>query len=199
MASTLSPSTAKRICVAIVTGPHGIRGGVRLKSFTATPSDVGAYGPVSDEAGMRRFEVRVIGAIKGVVLAELSGITDRNAAEGLKGLHLYVDRDQLPPADEEEFYHADLIGLAALLEDGKVLGTVTGVYEFGAGDSIEITGPGGEITMVPFTRATVPVIDLKAGRLSIVPPAGLFDKLAPPAPIEKQAATAAEFLGGGGE
>ena len=197
MAQSRPSSTAKRLCVGIVTGPHGIRGGVRVKSFTADPADIGAYGPVSDEAGTRRFALRVVGMVKGVVLAELEGVNDRNAAEALKGLHLYVDRDQLPPAEEDEFYHADLLGLSARLQDGTVLGQVTGLYDFGAGESVEITGAKGQVTMVPFTKAAVPVIDLAAGTLTIDPPAGLFDKPAPPASLEEQEAVAADVLGGG--
>ena len=192
--ATPSPSSAKMLCVGIVTGPHGIRGGVRVKSFTADPADLDAYGPVSDETGSRRFAVRVTGMIKGVVLAELDGVKDRNAAEALKGLHLYVDRDQLPPAEEEEFYHADLLGLAARLEDGTELGKVTGLYEFGAGESVEITNAKGQVIMVPFTKAAVPVVDLVQG-LTIVPPAGLFDKPEPPASLEDQAVAAADVLG----
>lgn len=190
-----SSSSAKRLCVGIVAGPHGIRGGVRVKSFTADPADLDAYGPVSDETGTRRFAVRVTGMVKGVVLAELEGVDDRNAAEALKGLHLYVDRDQLPPAEEEEFYHADLLGLSARLEDGTELGRVTGLYDFGAGDSVEITNPKGQVVMVPFTKAAVPAIDLAQGMLTIVPPAGLFDKPAPPASLEEQEAAAADVLG----
>ena len=106
----IASPASKKLCVGIVTGPHGIRGAVRLKSFTAEASDIGAYGPLSDEAGARRFTVRITGAVKGAIIAELSGVGDRNAAEALKGLQLFVDRDQLPPAEEEEFYHADLIG-----------------------------------------------------------------------------------------
>ncbi len=194
MATPSPSSSAKRLCVGIVTGPHGVRGGVRVKSFTADPADLDAYGPVSDETGTRRFAVRVIGMVKGVVLAELQGVADRNAAEALKGLHLYVDRDQLPPADEEEFYHADLLGLSARLEDGTELGKVTGLYEFGAGESVEITNGKGQVVMVPFTKAVVPVVDLVQG-LTIVPPVGLFDKPAPPASIEEQEAAAADVLG----
>jgi 16S rRNA processing protein RimM len=195
MASSTPHPTAKRLCVGIVTGPHGIRGAVRVKSFTADPADIDAYGPVSDEAGTRRFAIRVVGMMKGVVLVELGGVADRNAAEALKGLHLYVDRAQLPPADADEFYHADLIGLAARLHDGTALGIVTGLYDFGAGQSIEITAPNGEVAMVPFTKTAVPTIDLDLGTLTVDPPAGLFDKPAPPASLADQEAAAAEVLG----
>jgi 16S rRNA processing protein RimM len=188
-------TTAKRLCVGIVTGPHGIRGAVRVKSFTADPADLGAYGPVSDETGTRRFAIRVVGTMKGVVLAELGGIADRNAAETLKGLHLYVDRAQLPEADADEFYHADLLGLEARLADGTALGKVTGLYDFGAGESVEITGAKGEVTMVPFTKSAVPAIDLAGGTLTIDPPAGLFDKPAPPASLAEQERAAVEALG----
>jgi 16S rRNA processing protein RimM len=188
--------SAKRLCVGIVTGPHGIRGAVRVKSFTADPADLDAYGPVSDETGARRFGLRVTGMLKGVVLVEFDGVADRNAAEALKGLRLYVDRDQLPPPDEDEFYHADLIGLSARLQDGTVLGTVTGLYDFGAGESVEITGAKGETMLVPFTKAVVPMIDLAAGRLTIVPPDGLFERPAPPASIAEQEQAAAEALAG---
>lgn len=191
---TTSP---KRLCVGVVTGPHGIRGGLRIKSFTAQPADVGAYGPVSDEAGARRFELRVTGQQKGVVLARIEGVTTRDAAEALKGLRLYVERDRLPPAEPEEFYHADLIGLEAVLEDGSPFGTVVTVWDFGAGDSLEVARPSGEMVMVPFTRASVPTVDLTAGRVVIAPPAGLFEKPEPPAPIAEQEALAGEILGGG--
>ena len=166
-----------------------------MKSFTADPADIDAYGPVSDESGTRVYQLRVTGMVKGTTLAEIDGVDDRNAAEALKGLQLFVDRDRLPPAEDDEFYHADLLGLTACLEGGTVLGRVTGLYDFGAGDSVEITGPKGQITMVPFTKAAVPAIDLAGGTMTIVPPAGLFDKPAPPASLEDQEAAAAEVLG----
>jgi 16S rRNA processing protein RimM len=185
-------SSPKRLCVGVVTGAQGIRGAVRIKSFTADPLDIDAYGPVSDEAGTRAFELKSVGQSKGVVVATLSGVTDRNAAEALKGLRLFVDRDRLPPADEEEYYHADLLGLAAELIDGKALGRITAVYDFGAGDALEVTGDQGSVVMVPFTKAAVPTVDLDAGKVVIDPPAGLFDKPEPPQPLERQAELAGE-------
>jgi 16S rRNA processing protein RimM len=199
MASSPSTPASKRLCLGIVTGPHGVRGAVRIKSFTEDPAAIGDYGPVSDEAGARSFALSVKGMMKGVVLAELDGIADRNAAEALRGLHLYVDRAQLPPADEDEFYHADLIGLDVVLVDGNPLGRVAGLYDFGAGQSLEITGLAGETVMVPFTLEVVPVVDLAAGRLVVEPPAGLFDKPEPPAPIDRQESLAAELLKEAGE
>lgn len=171
---------AERVCVGIITGPQGVRGAVRVKSFTAAPEAVAAYGPVEDEAGTRRFELRVVGKAKGVVVATLPGVADRDAAAALKGLRLYVARDALPPPEEDEFYHADLLGLAAELADGTVLGRVRAVHDFGAGDSLEIAPEAGTPLLVPFTRAAVPVIDLAGGRIVVEPPEGL---LSSPSPI----------------
>jgi 16S rRNA processing protein RimM len=199
MAMSPSNPVAKRLCLGIVTGPHGVRGAVRIKSFTEDPAAIGAYGPLSDEAGTRRFALTVQGLSKGVVLAELAGVADRDAAEALRGLHLYIERERLPPADADEFYHADLIGLDVVLASGDSLGRVAGLYDFGAGQSLEITGLSGETIMVPFTKAVVPVVDLVAGRLVVEPPDGLFDKMAPPAPIEQQESVAAELLAEAGE
>jgi 16S rRNA processing protein RimM len=187
-----SAETEKRLCVGIVTGPQGIRGAVRVKSFTADPLAIGAYGAVTDERGIRVFTLKAVAQVKGTVIAELSGVADRNAAEALKGLRLYVRRDQLPPAEAEEFYHADLIGLAAELVSGEVLGKVGAVYDFGAGDALEILTAEGAVVMVPFTKAAVPVIDVAGGRIVVDPPAGLLEKPAPPAPLEDQVAALAD-------
>ncbi|HLY54442.1 MAG TPA: ribosome maturation factor RimM [Stellaceae bacterium] len=186
--------SSRRLCVGVVAGAHGIRGGVRIKSFTAVPADVGAYGPVSDEAGARAFVVKVTGEQKGVVLAKLDGVTTRDAAEALKGMRLYVDRDKLPAAAPDEFYHADLIGLDAALADGSPFGKVAAVWDFGAGDSLEIERPDGTTIMVPFTLAAVPTIDLAGGRIVVDPPSGLFDRPEPPASLAEQEAAAAELL-----
>jgi 16S rRNA processing protein RimM len=181
------PDRQELLCVGVITGAQGIRGAVRIKSFTADPLDIDAYGPVSDEAGTRLFELKVVGQSKGVVVATLKGVADRNAAEALKGLRLFVDRGRLPPAEDDEYYHADLLGLAAELIGGEPLGRITAVYDFGAGDAIEVTQADGVVVMVPFTKAAVPTVDLKAGKVVIDPPAGLFDKPEPPQSIEAQA------------
>jgi 16S rRNA processing protein RimM len=164
----------KSIVVGIVTGPHGVGGAVRIKSFTERPEDIARYGPLADGAG-RRFALRLVGAGKGVLIARLEGVENRDQAEELRGLRLYLPRSALPPAAPEEFYHADLIGLAAVLGDGTVLGRVRAVHDFGAGDTLEIERPDAPPAMVPFTRAVVPLIDLDAGRLLIDPPPGLLD------------------------
>lgn len=174
---------AGRVCVGVIAGVRGLKGEVWIKSFTANPGDVAAYGPVSDQSGERQYRIRVVGQAKGRMVARIEGIADRTAAEGLKGEKLFVPRDALPAPDEDEYYHADLIGLRAVLaspdgrterEDGD-LGRVHAVHEFGAGTVLEIQGPGSGAHMVPFTREAVPVVDMAAGRLLIAPIAGLFD------------------------
>ncbi len=179
-----SPSTGEgrgegesaRVCLGIITGVHGIKGWVRIKSFTAAPEAIAAYGPLQDESGTRRFTLDLVGAGKGVLLARIAGVDDRNAAERLKGLRLYVRRADLPPPDDGEFYETDLIGLTATLEDGSVFGTVRAVNDFGAGASIEIEDSSGKAVMLPFTSAAVPVIDVANRRLVVAPPAGLLDE-----------------------
>ena len=172
----MGTEAAARICVGVITGAQGVRGAVRIKSFTAVPEDVAAYGPVADEAGERSFALRAVGKAKGVVVATIAGIVDRDAAERLKGMRLYVARDRLPAPGEEEYYHADLIGLAALLRDGTPLGRGRAVHDYGACDSLEVARENGGTVMVPFTRAVVPEVDLAAGRLVIDPPDGLLEE-----------------------
>lgn len=176
-----SGAAETRVCVGAVAAAHGIKGEVKIKCFTADPLSVGAYGPVSDETGSRSFrltQVRAPGGAAGdsVVLAKLEGVTDRNAAEALRGLRLYVSRDLLPAPDDDEFYHHDLIGLTAVLVSGEKLGTVEAVHNFGAGDLLEVARDGASSVMVPFTNAVVPTVDLKAGKVVIDPPEGLFDE-----------------------
>jgi 16S rRNA processing protein RimM len=173
---TSTPTMAKRVCLGVVTGAHGVRGAVKVKSFAQRPKDVAAYGPLEDEDGTAQYTLRVIGPAKAdVVIANLSGVADRDTAEALRGARLYLPREALPAPAEEEYYHADLIGLAAMLGDGARLGEVRAVHDFGAGDTLEIARPEGQPVMVPFTRAIVPVIDMAAGRLVVDPPEGLLD------------------------
>jgi 16S rRNA processing protein RimM len=175
----------KRVCVGVVTGAHGVRGAVRLKSFMAEPEDVTSYGPLEDERGERRFALRLVnsargGSAKGVVIAAISGIDDRDRAEALRGLRLYLPRSALPPPGDEEYYHADLIGLKAARADGTPIGTVRAVHDFGAGDTLEIARSEGQPVMVPFTRSVVPIIDIDAGQLVVDPPPGLLDPVSTP-------------------
>ena len=161
--------------MGVITGAHGVRGLVRVKSFTAEPAHLAAYGALEDAEGERRFALELAGAIKGVLLARLPGVADRDAAERLKGTRLYLPRAALPDPGEEEYYHADLLGLAVVRSDGTVFGRVKAVHDFGAGDSLEIERAEGGIVLVPFTSATVPVVDITAGRLVLEPPEGLLD------------------------
>jgi 16S rRNA processing protein RimM len=165
---------ATRVCLGAVAGAHGVRGEVRLKSFCADPAAIGEYGPLMTEDG-RSFAVTITRALKGAFVARLSGVGDREAAEALRGTRLYAARDRLPPTGDDEFYHADLIGLSVLDTGGAVLGTVHAIHDHGAGDLLEIERPGAESVLLPFTRATVPTVDLAAGRLVADPPAGLFE------------------------
>jgi 16S rRNA processing protein RimM len=175
----------KRVCVGIVTGAHGVRGAVRVKSFTANPADVAHYGSLADESGERHYELRLIGSAKGVLIAKLAGIEDRDRAEALRGLRLYLPRAALPPPAEDEYYHADLIGLDATLTDGTPIGRVRAVHDFGAGDTLEIDRPDAPSVLVPFTRAVVPSVDLAAGRLVLELPDGLLDP--PKRPVRQPA------------
>jgi 16S rRNA processing protein RimM len=166
---------AQRLCVGIVTGPHGVHGAVRIKSFTEIPEDIARYGPVEDEASRHRFDLSLRGAANGVLIAQLSGVGDRDAAEALRGLRLYLPRAALPQTEPEEYYHADLIGLEAVLDDGTPVGRVRAIYDFGAGDTLELARPGAPPVMVPFTRAIVPIVAPAEGRLVLEPPPGLLD------------------------
>ncbi|HZS65124.1 MAG TPA: ribosome maturation factor RimM [Xanthobacteraceae bacterium] len=162
---------AERVCVAQIGAPHGVRGEVRLWSFTAEPLAVADYGPLETEDGSRRFEVEEIRLAKRHLVARLRGIEDRDAAERLTNVKLYVPRARLPEPQENEFYHADLIGLAAVETSGKEMGKVIAVHNFGAGDILEIQlAQGGATVMLPFDNATVPTVDIAGRRIVIVPP-----------------------------
>jgi len=162
---------AGRVCIAQIGAAHGVRGEVRLKAFTEDPLSVRRYGPLETEDG-RRFEIEAVRPTKDdMLVARLKGISDRDTAERLTNLRLYVARDRLPKPADGEFYHADLIGLAATTADGAPFGTVKAVHNFGAGDLLEIEPAAGGVTvMLPFTEAIVPTIDIASGRVVIVPP-----------------------------
>jgi 16S rRNA processing protein RimM len=162
-----------RVCVGAITGARGLKGEVKIKSFTAEPEDVAAYGPVSDKAGKRRFAIRLTGRTKGALVARLDGVDDRDAAEALKGTELYVARSALPKPDVGSYYRADLEGLKVETADGRALGTVKAVHNFGAGDVLELAGGAGHGLMVPFAAGVVSV-DLDTGRITVAPPAGLL-------------------------
>jgi 16S rRNA processing protein RimM len=166
----------ERLCLGVITGTHGVRGQVRVKSFTEKPEDIAAYGVLMDERG-RGFRLTLTGASKGVLLARVEGVEDRDAAAALKGTRLYVERDVLPEIGEPEtWYRADLVGLAAEDVAGRPLGRVAEVHNFGAGDLLEVTDEGGRSGLYPFTRQVVPVVDVAGGRIVIEPPEELEAK-----------------------
>src|SRR5580704_3371644 len=162
-----------RVCLGQIGAAHGVRGEVRLRSFTADPAAITRYGPLETEDG-RVLEIEALRPTKDHFVATLAGIADRNAAERLTNVKLYVPRERLPkPEQPDEYYHADLIGLAAVDRSGKPLGSIVAVHNFGAGDLIELRRAEGEPTeLLPFDATTVPEVDLAAGRLVVELPAG---------------------------
>ena len=164
-----------RICVGAIVGAKGVRGEVRIKSFTENPRDVGAYGPVILTDG-RKLVLKVTGTVKDLVVGRLEGIGDRDAAEALKGAQLFVERAALPPPEKGSYYHADLIGLDVKLTTGESRGRVSGVFNFGAGDMIEVTRADGETELVPFSGAAIASVDVAAGVVVVNPLPGLFDE-----------------------
>jgi 16S rRNA processing protein RimM len=200
-----------KVCLGVISGAHGIRGEVKIKAFGEDPLAIAGYGPLSDETGGTTVEITTVRPNKGGVVARIKGVGDRNQAEALKGLMLYVERSALPEAAQDEYYHADLVGLSVELSDGKPMGQVIAVQDFGAGPMLEIrlsgsSQPGGQTggqtesqtggqtggkaeskargkmrakaentLLAPFTRETVPEVDLTGGRLVLDPPPGLLD------------------------
>ena len=158
---------APHICIARIGAAHGVRGQVRLWTFTDDPLSVTQYGPLSSKDGTRQFEVTHAREAKGHLVATLKGVMTRNDAERLNGTELYVAREQLPATEDDEYYHADLIGLAAETTAGEPLGKVIAIHNFGAGDIIEIAPPAGSTMLLPFSNAVVPTVDLKGGRVLI--------------------------------
>jgi 16S rRNA processing protein RimM len=164
------------VCIGAVAGAFGVRGELRLKSFTAEPSDVATYGPVATEDGSQGFTITLTGqSTKGALIARLSGVTTKEQADSLRGVRLYVERDRLPALPDDEYYHADLIGVEVFDTGGALLGRVKSVQNHGASDLLEIHGPGLKSTvLLPFTLDAVPTVDLTAGRIVADPPEGLF-------------------------
>ena len=163
---------AARIRVARIGAAHGVRGEVKLWSFTQDPISIADYGPLETEDGKQRFEIEALRPAKDHLVVRLKGVDTRDAAAGLCNLDLFVPRDRLPAIEEDDtFYFADLIGLSAVTKDGAVLGNVTAVHNFGAGDLIEVAPlAGGEPLLLPFTQTVVPKIDMAARQITVVPP-----------------------------
>jgi 16S rRNA processing protein RimM len=171
----LSPPAERRLLMGRVLGAHGVKGVLRVLSFAATPEDIAAYGPLEDEAGARRFPLKVVGRARGALLVETPGVSDRDQALALRGTKLYVARAALPPPGEGEFYWEDLVGMRADLRDGTTFGEVTAVHDYGAGASLEVKRPEGMPVLVPFNERAVPVVDIAGGRVVIDPPEGLLE------------------------
>jgi 16S rRNA processing protein RimM len=174
----------RKLCVGVITAPRGVRGQVRVKSFTAEPDDIVHYAPLTNADGSTEYRLEIVGHAKGVLLARVEGIKNREGAEALRGVELFVDRDVLPDGeDEDDFYYADLIGLSAVLPDGSVYGTVKAMHDFGAGDMIELSLDGSGNIILPFTKVVVPGVDIANGRIVVDPPE-MFGDPEPAQPAE---------------
>lgn len=175
---------SEQILVGVIGAPHGTRGEIRLKSYTGEPVAVAGYGPLSTEDGSRRFTIKSARLLKDdMLVVRLEGVDDRTAAESLTNIRLFIPRATLPAPEDDEFYHADLVGLSAETASGVSVGRVVGLQDFGAGDLVEIAPSRGESLLVPFTKAFVPVVDLAAGRIVVADEAlDLADGDAEPVP-----------------
>ena len=169
------PAASELICVGAVTGARGIKGDVRIKSFTADPSAIASYGPLYDKTGSHIYVLEITGQAKGQLIGRIEGTPDRTAAEKQRGIQFFVPRDSLPEAVEDEFYLSDLIGLPVEDLEGKSLGTISSVENYGAGDVLEIVGVISGGLMLPFTKQAVPRVDIQNGLVVIDPPDGIFD------------------------
>lgn len=169
--------SSDRICVGAISGAFGVRGEVRVKSFCAEPEAIASYGPLWTEDGKRSFTMKITRGVPGGLAARLTGVSTKEEADALRGVALYADRSRLPRLPDDEFYHADLIGLVVTDTGGKRLGTVRAVHNHGAGDILEIHEPGRKAALLlPFTRAVVPTVDLAAGRIVADPPEDVQDE-----------------------
>ncbi len=181
-----------RICVGAIAGAFGVRGEARIKSFCAEPEAIAGYGPLTTEDGAREFTLSITRAVKEGFAARLSGVATREAAQALKGTRLYAPRERLPALAEDEFYHADLIGLTVLDTGGAEIGRVRAIHDHGAGDMLEVTRFGGQMVLIPFTRAAVPTVDLALRRIVVDPPPGTLGET----PARTQATTPATTRNG---
>ena len=164
-----------RVCVGAIAGSFGVKGEVRLKSFCADPEAIADYAPLFTEDGARSFDVKITAAVKGGFSARLSGVKTKEDADKLRGVTVFADRDRLPGLPDDEYYYADLVGLSVLDTGGVTLGVVHAVQNHGAADLLEIKPPQSSATvLIPFTLASIPTVDLDAGRIIADPPDGLF-------------------------
>ena len=167
--------SGSRICVGAIGGAYGVRGEVRVKSFCAVAEDIETYSPLTSDDGKQTFHLALIRPAKNGFVARIAEVASKEDADALKGTQLFADRAQLPSLPDDEYYHADLIGLQVLDAGGTVLGEVKSVLDHGAGDLLEIKRPGSsETVLLPFSLAAVPTVDLASGRIIADPPDGLF-------------------------
>ena len=159
--------TEDKVCLGAIVGVHGIRGEVKVKSFSSDEKNLTRYGLLSNDKGDKRFELKIVGHSKELLRCKIKGVDDRTTAETLIGTGLYIDRALLPELKDEEFYHTDLIGLEVKNSSSEVLGQVNALYNFGAGDILEIKMNNGSLEMVPFTKSFVPVINIKDGYIIV--------------------------------
>ena len=166
---------SEELCLGVIIGPHGIKGAVRVKSFTEKPKSIAEYGTLHDKYG-KSFDLQLEGQSKGTLIVSIKGMTTRTQAEVLKGTELFIKRKVLPQTDDEEYYHADLLGLNVYNRDGKKMGVVKAIHNFGAGDIVEVVIAETENTvLIPFNNNTVPEIDFVKQEMIVEIPLGLLD------------------------
>jgi len=175
----MTSSDDQKVLMARIGAAHGIRGEVRVKPYGDDPLSFADYGILTTKDGKTSFEVEKARVQKTVVVTKFKGITDRNQAEALNGVDLYIDRDQLPEPEEDEFYYSDLTGLDVLDQSGETLGTVIAVQDFGAGDLLEVRPRRGRSFYVPFTKEFVPEISLSERLVRVDLPEDYFSEGAP--------------------
>lgn len=172
----MSAALPDHVCVGAIAGSFGVKGEVRVKSFCAEPEDIASYGALSSEDGKSSWDIKLTRPVKNGFAARLKGVASKEAADALRGVRLYAPRARLPALPDDEFYHTDLINLDVLDTGGTPLGRVKAVLNHGAGDLLEIAGKGlKQPVLLPFTKASVPTVDLAKKRIIVDPPEGLFD------------------------
>ncbi len=165
----MSSGTSRLIKLGVISSAHGVRGQVKIRSFTADPDNLAAYGDLQDKSG-KKYNITVLSSNKDVLIAAIKDITDRNEAEKLRSVELYIPRSALPDPEENEYYHEDLIGLEVFTAENLPYGRVISVHNFGAGDIIEVRLVSGKEEFLPFNKATFPIIDTKSRKLVLSKP-----------------------------
>lgn len=161
---------SRLISLGVITTVHGVKGQVKVHSFTSDPHDITAYGPLSDASGTRKFKLTVTGRTKDSLIASVEGVNTREEAESLRGTEFFIPRHALPKTRANEYYHEDLVGLTLVTKSGDTYGIIAGVHNFGAGDLLAIRQSSGEEEFLPFNRTIFPSIDIEKGTAVIVPP-----------------------------